>query len=253
MQWFKHDSNANSDDKLQNILLDYGLEGYGLYWYCIELIVNRVDKDNITFELKHDARVIARNTGSTPQKVEEMMRRFIDLGLFESGNGAITCLKLLKRMDTSMTSNQFMREIISKAKTSHDEVMTQSGFIMQEEKRIEEKREDKSRKEKTYSPPIGSELLADWKKHRGKNGITETVFKGFEREALKAGIPVEEAIRISIERGWRGFNADWLIGSQYKKSKDQEWDDRMDSWLNSNPDGTPKKGTIIDGDSSHER
>ena len=51
MDWFKHDSTANLDDKLQEVLLDYGLEGYGLYWYCIELIVSRVSPENITFEL----------------------------------------------------------------------------------------------------------------------------------------------------------------------------------------------------------
>lgn len=146
MQWFKHESNANSDDKLQNILLDYGLEGYGLYWYCLELIVNRVDKDNITFELKHDARIIARNTGSTPQKVEEMMRRFVELGLFESSDGNITCLKLLKRLDSSMTSNVFMRELIANAKISHDGIMTSSRKPMQEEKRIEEIRREQIKK-----------------------------------------------------------------------------------------------------------
>ena len=41
MEWFRHDSNANLDEKLQEVLLDYGLEGYGLYWYCIELIEGR--------------------------------------------------------------------------------------------------------------------------------------------------------------------------------------------------------------------
>jgi len=84
------------DARLQEVLLDYGLEGYGLYWYCLELITNKVTSDNITFQLEHDARVIARNTGSTPQKVQEMMSRFIDLGLFENVEGAITCLKLAK-------------------------------------------------------------------------------------------------------------------------------------------------------------
>ncbi len=54
MKWIKHDTDANQDNKLQNVLLDYGLEGYGLYWYCIELIGSKVDKDNITFELEHD-------------------------------------------------------------------------------------------------------------------------------------------------------------------------------------------------------
>jgi len=99
MKWFKHDADANMDAKLQEILLDYGLEGYGLYWYCIELIAGNVGPENITFELEHDARVIARNTCSTAQRVEEMMKKFSELGLFEMSEGVISCLKLAKRAD----------------------------------------------------------------------------------------------------------------------------------------------------------
>lgn len=125
MHWFKHDADASQDAKLQNVLLDYGLEGYGLYWYCLELIVGKIDVDNITFELEHDARIIARNTGSTAQKVEEMMRYFVAQGLFESSaSGNVTCLKLAKRLDKSMTSNHKMRELIDKIRgKSHDAVM----------------------------------------------------------------------------------------------------------------------------------
>ena len=45
---------------MAEVLLDYGLEGYGLYWYCLELIVSKVDKDNVTFELENDSRMIAK-------------------------------------------------------------------------------------------------------------------------------------------------------------------------------------------------
>lgn len=125
---------------MQNVLLDYGLEGYGLYWYCIELIASKVDKDNITFELEHDARIIARNTGSTPQKVEEMMRYFVTIGLFESSAGIITCMKLAKRLDKSMTSNPVMRDIIHNIK-SHDSVMTQSEEHMQDKIRLDKNKD----------------------------------------------------------------------------------------------------------------
>jgi len=141
IKWIKHDTDANQDAKLQNVLLDYGLEGYGLYWYCIELIAGKVDKDNITFELEHDARIIARNVGSTAQKVEEIMRYFVKTGLFEDANGVITCLKIARRLDQSMTSNRQMREIIENLK-SHDSVMTQSAKPMQDEIRGEENIKD---------------------------------------------------------------------------------------------------------------
>lgn len=157
MKWFKHDSNANADSKLQNVLLDYGLEGYGLYWYCIELIAGKVDADNITFSLEHDARIIARNTGSTAQKVEEMMRYFVSVGLFENSDGMITCMKMARRLDQSMTSNKAMRAIIDQIKAKempksasllshseadHDEVMINHDEVMKEEMRLEETRKD---------------------------------------------------------------------------------------------------------------
>ena len=162
MHWFKHDTDANADNKLQNVLLDYGLEGYGLYWYCIELIAGRVDKDKFTFELEHDARIIARNTGSTPQKVEEMMRYFVKVGLFENSDGVITCLKLAKRLDKSMTSNPEMRRIIEQLKLrkenadieNHDSIMTKSDVsviesekIMQDKIRLDQIREEEIREE----------------------------------------------------------------------------------------------------------
>jgi hypothetical protein len=144
LKWVKHDTDANQDAKLQNVLLDYGLEGYGLYWYCIELIASKVDKDNITFELEHDARIIARNTGSSSKKVEEMMIYFVKSGLFENSSGVITCLKLAKRLDKSMTSNPEMRNIIDLLRNkSHDKVMTESEIVMQDKNRLDKNRKDK--------------------------------------------------------------------------------------------------------------
>ena len=145
MKWFKHDTDASMDAKLQEVMLDYGLEGYGLYWYCIELIAGKVDAENLTFSLEHDARIIARNTGSTAQKVTEMMTRFVDLGLFQNNDGLITCLRLAKRLNKSMTSNPEMRKAIEAMNKNHDSIMTQSGLIMQEENRTEENRTDKEK------------------------------------------------------------------------------------------------------------
>ena len=244
IKWFKHDSNANSDSKLQNVLLDYGLEGYGLYWYCIELIAGKVDADNITFSLEHDARIIARNTGCTPQKVEEMMRYFVSVGLFENSDGVITCMKMAKRLDQSMTSNKAMRAIIDqiKAKTepdspeprlltdeSHDGVMTNHDGVMQEEIRSEEKRVDKSKEgKKTVSqkldfsgwPEIPSDdLIAEWMILRGKQKapVTQRVVNMFGKQltiASKSGFTIEQCIEQCLCKGWRGFEAEWMANQK---------------------------------------
>tara|TARA_R110000868_G_scaffold113754_1_gene305093 strand:- start:35 stop:664 length:630 start_codon:yes stop_codon:yes gene_type:complete len=152
MKWFKHDSTANMDAKLQSVLLEYGMEGYGLYWYCLELIAQTVTPENITFNLQHDSRIIARNTGLGVQKVQEIMTHFVNIKLFQSNNGLITCLKLANRTDDYIT------KITRKSVQSTDIVRTLSGNvpleeIRQEEIRLEKKREKDLKKYSVFSVP----------------------------------------------------------------------------------------------------
>lgn len=146
MKWFKHEATANMDAKLQEVLLDYGLEGYGLYWYCLELVAGNVEPANLTFELEHDCRIIARNTGSTSQRVQEMMTRFVELGLFENSQGTITCLKMAKVSD-DYTAKLIKNKKINKQSQDieNKEVLqnpTNSDKVSLEENRTEENRTD---------------------------------------------------------------------------------------------------------------
>ena len=124
MKWFKHDTDAYNDAKVKKLILKHGAVGYAIYFHCIELIASDMNESNITFCLEHDSEIIADNlkiSGTSDksgiQIVEEVMLYLTDLGLFESRNNLIFCYKLLKRMDSSMTSNKRFREIIQNAKT----------------------------------------------------------------------------------------------------------------------------------------
>lgn len=99
MKWFKHDATANMDHKLQDVLLEFGLEGYGLYWYCLEMIAGNVKPENLTFQLDHDVRMIARNVGSTPDRVREILAHFVKVDLFRMDGEKIICTALAKRCD----------------------------------------------------------------------------------------------------------------------------------------------------------
>jgi len=149
MKWYKHDSTANIDDKLQEVLLDYGFEGYGLYWYCLEMIAFGVDAENMTFELKHDARIIAKNGGCSVKKVEEIMTKFITLGLFENNSdGRITCLKLAKRADdytSKLVKEKPLQVIESKG------CPTNSDKLRESPPRVDKIRLDKNKKKQALS------------------------------------------------------------------------------------------------------
>ena len=110
MKWFKHDSNAVIRPKMKKLILKYGMEGYGLYWYCLEAIARGVDRSNLTFELEEDAEIISAGTGIHPDKVKEMMRSMVDIGLFQSAedSGLIVCLQLADLSDKY--TEKIMRE-----------------------------------------------------------------------------------------------------------------------------------------------
>lgn len=144
MKWFKHDSDATSDAKIKKLIIRHGAIGYAVYFHCLELIAGDISKHNLTFELEHDSEIIADNlkiTGTNQKSgaeiVEGIMISLLDLNLFQSFNNHIFCIKLAKRLDSSMTSNPEFRKLIQ---NSHDSVMISHDRVMQEEKRTEEKR-----------------------------------------------------------------------------------------------------------------
>ena len=170
MKWFKHDSDASADAKLRRVRIKYGMAGYGLYWYCLELIAMGVEVHKLTFELEHDAEIIAHDTGINYALVQEMMVFMCDLGLFENTDGRITCLKMATRLDQSMTSNPAMRKIISSIKNhdsimtpssvNHDPVMTESCKIRLEENRLDKNiKESKGTARKRFVPPALHEVV----------------------------------------------------------------------------------------------
>lgn len=137
MNWYKHDTDASSDAKVKKLLIRHGAVGYAIYFHCLELIAGDIDENNITFELEHDAEIIADNLkikGDANQSgvdvVNTIMRYIVELGLFENHDGRITCFKLLKRLDTSMTGSSQLRSLIAKAKENHDAVMIGHDAVM---------------------------------------------------------------------------------------------------------------------------
>jgi hypothetical protein len=134
MKWFKHDSDAATDAKIKKLIRKHGANGYAVYFHCLELIAGDISETNITFELEHDAEIIAddlRIAGDTNKSgvdtVNEIVAYIVQLGLFECSANRIFCFKMLKRIDSSMLSAKSkMRKLITDAKVNYEKVMTRS-------------------------------------------------------------------------------------------------------------------------------
>jgi len=173
MKWFKHDSDASNDAKLKKLRLKYGAQGYGIYWYCLELIARNVEKHNLTFELEHDAELIADDFKLSADLVQHIMTYMVELELFENTDGIISCLKMASRTD------EYTQKLIN-YKKNQDNVTTmslqnptKSGLI--EEKRIEEKIVEEKKQLKTPIPYnfTVSKRVIKWANEKGYRDLNK--------------------------------------------------------------------------------
>ncbi|MCH8517496.1 MAG: hypothetical protein LAT68_14315 [Cyclobacteriaceae bacterium] len=168
MEWFKHDASSTQDAKIKKLLMrsekiaGSGAVGYAIYFHCLELIAGDLSVHNVNFQLEHDSEIIADNLRirgtsekSGQQIVEQIMRYIVEIGLFECSQDRIYCHKLIKRLDTSMTSNTKLRNVIKEARERHDAVMIESGRVMQDEIRIDKNRLDETH---THTTRDGDEV-----------------------------------------------------------------------------------------------
>ena len=73
---------------------------------------------------------------------------------------------------------------------------------------------EKEAKEKRDSAPPDGVSLSVWQdfqklRKTKKAPVTATAIEGIRREALKAGMGLNDALALCCQRGWTGFKADW--------------------------------------------
>jgi hypothetical protein len=226
MKWFKHDSDAHRDAKLMRLRIRHGMEGYGLYFYCLELIAGRVETKKLTFELEHDADIISHDTGIHIDKVNLVMGDMVRFGLFEDAYGVITCLKLAKRIDETTAKSPYFKEmregINKKIAESQEDVGNESGESQEDvgkksdQIRKDKKRRDKKRKEEVFYPlwlPV--DAFEEWLRCRDRLKAINSdraikMIIGLLSEIEGSKYSVEDAIDLAIMNGWKSVRLKWL-------------------------------------------
>jgi len=152
MKWFKHESNSIHEAKIEKLIQKHGVEGYGLYYACIELIAQRLSSDNIDFELHHDAETLAVKFKIDTLKVEEIMKFCIKEGLFQCNidTNKIFCLRLLEMLDISTSNNPEIKKI--KDDPNYKKLLDSNSRL--DKIRLDENREDKKKEKKKKTPSL---------------------------------------------------------------------------------------------------
>lgn len=124
-----------------------------------------------------------------------------------------------ERREQNRISQQRYREKHSK-QASASVISSEQHKPKEKQKQKEKKIQKQEETEDTRLRAIPSQLLADFqnvRKAKRVGALTSTALDGIEREAEKAAMTLEEAIRYCCEAGWAGFDASWL---QKRRSKD---------------------------------
>lgn len=224
MKWFKHDSDANTDTKLKKVRHKYGIQGYGLYWYCLELIAGSISKQNISFELEEDAEIIALEWSLDQLKVQEIIGYMVEIELFDvASNNRVRCLKLAKRLDDTNAKNPEIKAVINRINSeSVGETPSKS-----DQTRLDKTRLDKTIKKKDAHSALAAELGVDV-------GLIERIVK--HRIDMKKPANTDKKIKLIIN------NFKQCVEQGLFQTLDQVMD-KLDTeaWLTVKPEYLQKK------------
>lgn len=151
MKWFKHDAHSMRNASVERLIMEYGIDGYGLYWACIELIAGNISIRNLTFELEHDAELIANKFKMDTIRVERIMHRCIELRLFElADSGRLRCPELARMLDETTSKNPYIKKMKDKLLENTKKALIPETFRSDSgdsPTRLDKTRSDKIRKE----------------------------------------------------------------------------------------------------------
>jgi len=82
MKWLKHHTNARNNLDLKAILREFGTEGYGFYWICLELVGEQ--SENFRIKAKKNWKNELQDVSRIDQeKIETLLKKFAETGLID--------------------------------------------------------------------------------------------------------------------------------------------------------------------------
>lgn len=146
MKWFKHYSDSYSNLKLQAVIAEYGMEGYGFFWVCDELVAQQGEESRIHAG-KGWKKALAYITRISGERIDNMLAFFAEVNLLDQ--------EALFKGDLYMPKlSEYGDEYSSRKKPTSTNSRQTPDVVVLEEIRIEENRRDKRRIEES------SELVA---------------------------------------------------------------------------------------------
>lgn len=150
MKWYKHYSDAHSNLKLQQVIIEFGMEGYGFWWVCVELIAQQ----GVSFRIKSEKKwkkALEYTSKLTEKRIDEILEFFASIKLIND--------KSLKNGDLYVPKlSEYGDEYTNKVRRVSGQA---PDNVRLDKKRLEETRLDKSTSSKNYLKDISLTELTE--------------------------------------------------------------------------------------------
>ena len=199
--YFQHDYNSANDHKVLFLRQQFGIEGYGIYWYVIEQLA----QNGGILPLKIIP-VIAMQIQTTADKVNAVIKNY---ELFTIDDDLFFSARLMKQIEYR---NQLSEDGRAGALKRWGNKAENSPPISIPNAKERKGKERKERKEKNYDLPFESDAFkntwSEWIEYRKDRRFTLSNVSTKKQLNFLKTYPERDAIHIlnsSIMNGWQGL------------------------------------------------
>ena len=183
-EYFSHDYNTRSDDKVKLLIRKYGMTGYGVFWSLIEDLYNnanalRLDCDGIAYDLHTDSDIIRWII------FESKLFRITNDEAFFSSDTVKERLKLRKTKSIKASESAALRwtKRNAIALPTHSSMVSDSNAIKEKKRKEKEKEKEKAaakaKKDKESKPLASSDTSTSQKRKRKRKKLaSDTPYAG---------------------------------------------------------------------------
>lgn len=233
--YFSHDFGARNDPKLQEVLMEHGVAGLGIFWCVIEHLYEQCGKMPL-----RSIKAIAFGLHTDVKAVESVVK---DFGLFKYDDECFWSESVLGRLKKRDDANESRRQkrlaYLRKKKESQLEVNLKTTPSQPQDDTIIKEKESKGKesKEKDTSTDVDAELN-NQEENKTKEEIKEQPPSPRKKSATQFKPPTIEEVRSYIaernsnvdpETFWNFYEAKgWMIG----RNKMKDWKACVRTWKN---------------------
>lgn len=153
---------------------------------------------------------LSATTGLSVQQIRTSLNKLILTGEITNKSTSRNRIITISKWDSYQNdNNQDNNEVTGNQQAVNKQVTTNKN-----EKNVENEKKTDTPLAMLANMNVDKKIASDWLKVRKTKKLapTQSAFDKVLREAVKAGMTMNEAVKVSAENSWGGFEASWLEG-----------------------------------------